>query len=277
MRTWLERIVPLGSAHLWLVDGVELAGKLLLILVLYAAVRWLAVRALDAVLNPLLARSRQEGPGGAARLETLAVLSRSSVRYALLFVLVVTLLSAVGIEITAILASAGVAGLAISFGAQRVVRDVLSGFFILLEDQFRVGEMVTLVNGPGLPLQTGAIVEMGLRVSRLTDLTGRLVTVANGDITTVVNHSRGPVTAAVEIGVPPGIPLARVQELAGTLVLPDSLFAGKAEVEGVAGADATRILVRVAAPAGPGMAPQAELALRGALADALRRGGIEIR
>src|SRR5438132_1368764 len=110
MRTWFDRIIPPGPAHLWLADGVDMGMRVLFILLLFSAARWVSSRALDAVMSPLLARARQEGPSNVARLQTLAALARSVVRYALLFVTVVTLLSAVGIEVTAILASAGVAG-----------------------------------------------------------------------------------------------------------------------------------------------------------------------
>ncbi|MGV3721664.1 MAG: SUMF1/EgtB/PvdO family nonheme iron enzyme, partial [Actinomycetota bacterium] len=82
---------------------------------------------------------------------TLEGLARSTTTYALLFLTVVTLLNSVGVPVATLLTGAGVAGLALSFGAQRVVRDVLTGAFILVEDQFRVGEVVTLVLTAGLP------------------------------------------------------------------------------------------------------------------------------
>jgi moderate conductance mechanosensitive channel len=277
MRNWLDQIIPQGALHLWLVDGVEFGVRLLLILLLYTVARWVTGRALDALMHPLSARARQEGPTSVTRLQTLEGLSRSAVRYALLFVMVVMLLGEAGIRVEAILASAGVAGLAISFGAQRLVRDVLTGFFFLLEDQFRVGEMVTLVTGPGLPQYTGNILEMGLRVTRLNDLTGKLVTVANGDITAVINHHRGPVTATVEVGVPVDAPLGRIRELVSGLPMSEELFAGEPQVEGVSSLEGGRMVVRIAAPAIPGKAPQAELALRQAVGEALRGEEIELK
>lgn len=277
MRSWLDRVVPPGAFHLAVVDAVELTGRVVLLLVLYLIARWLMRRGLDAVVGPLLARARQEGPTSVTRLQTLEGLARSAIGYTLLFVLIVTLLGELGVQVGAILTGAGVAGLAFSFGAQRLVRDVLTGFFLLLEDQFRVGEMVTLVTGAGLPQYTGNIVEMGLRVSRVTDLTGKLVTVANGDITAVINHSRSPVTATVELGVAPDAPLGKIRELVAALPLGSEMFSGEARVEGVASLDGTKMVVRVAAPAAPGMAPQAELVLRQTVGEALRAQEIELR
>ncbi|HEU4754712.1 MAG TPA: mechanosensitive ion channel family protein, partial [Armatimonadota bacterium] len=97
---------------------------MLIAALLFLLFRWLAVRALNAVMRPLLARAGRESDTGAARLKTLHGLAGSAVTYVLLFVAVVTLLGQVGINVAAILAGAGVAGLALSFGAQRLVRDV---------------------------------------------------------------------------------------------------------------------------------------------------------
>jgi len=276
MRSWLDQVVPQGGFHLPVVDGVEFASRLVLVLLLFLVGRWLSLRALDAVMGPLTARARQEGPTSVTRLQTLEGLSRSAVRYVLLFVLIVMFLGELGVRVEAIVASAGVAGLALSFGAQRLVRDVLTGFFMLLEDQFRVGEMVTLVSGPGLPQYTGNILEMGLRVTRMNDLTGKLVVIGNGDITAVINHNRGPVTATVEVGVGLDAQLGQIRELVSALPLDRELFAGPAVVEGVANLDGTKMVLRIAAPATPGKAPQAELALRQAIAEALRAHEIPV-
>lgn len=277
MRDWLENAISAGPWHARAVDASEAALKVLLAVFLFFLVRWLALRSIDAVMGPLQARARREGDTSLARLRTLEGLARSSITYVLLFVTGVTLLSHFNVNVAAILASAGVAGLALSFGAQRLVRDVLTGFFILLEDQFRIGEVVTLVLGPGLPQLNGTILEMGLRITRLEDLAGKVVSVGNGDIIAVINHHRGPVTATVEIGVDASASLERLRELIADLALPDPLFSGPSRVEGVTALEAEKMVVRVAAPARPGKAPEAELALRHAVAEALRRAEVGIR
>lgn len=277
MLEWLDRAIPQGPVHAWLVDLANAGLKALFTLVLFLVVRWLALRAISGLMFPLLARAQREGESSLGRLQTLEGITRSAVTYTLLFLALVTLVSQLGVNVTALLTGAGVAGLALSFGAQRLVRDVLTGFFMLLEDQLRVGEVVTLVGGPGLPQLSGTVLEMGLRVSRLKDISGKLVVIGNGDIVAVVNHSRGPITATVELGVAADASLAQAGDLVAAIELPDGMFSGQAVVEGVSSIEPERMVLRIAAPAQPGKAPEAELALRRAAGEALRAGGIEIR
>ena len=277
MRRWLDQILPTGSWHGWMVDVAEGGLKIAIAIIVFLVLRRLVLRALESVLLPILTRASGEDPTAVSRLKTLEGLARSSATYILLFGVVVTLLQSFNIQVTTLLAGAGVAGLALSFGAQRLVRDVLTGFFLLLEDQFRVGEVVSLMGIPGMAQANGTVLEMGLRTTRMTDLSGKLITISNGDIGAVINHSRGPVTATVEVGVPADVQLAQVREAMAALSLPEELFEGPAAVEGVTALEATRMVVRVAAPARAGRAPEAEMALRQAAGEALRQRGIEIR
>ncbi len=130
-----------------------------------------------------------------ARAKTLAVLLKSVVRYAVYFFVAITVLETLGVSAASIIAGAGVVGLAVGFGAQSLVRDVLSGFFIILEDQYDVGEYIEAV-GVG-----GVVEEVGLRVTRLRDFSGVLHIVPNGIIDKVSNHNRGPLRAMVDIKV----------------------------------------------------------------------------
>jgi small conductance mechanosensitive channel len=99
------------------------------------------------------------------------------------------------IEIGPLLAGVGVAGLAISFGAQSLVKDVISGFFILLENQFSVGDIVE-INGVG-----GVVERMTMRVVMLRDVQGTLHVIPNGSIGVVSNRTRGWSRAVLDIGV----------------------------------------------------------------------------
>lgn len=99
------------------------------------------------------------------------------------------------IEIGPLLAGVGVAGLAVSFGAQSLVKDLISGFFILFENQFGVGDVVT-INGIG-----GVVERMTLRVVMLRDLEGVLHVIPNGGITAVSNRTRGFSRSVVDVGV----------------------------------------------------------------------------
>ena len=104
-------------------------------------------------------------------------------------------LNELGISIAPILATAGVAGIAVGFGAQSLVKDYFSGFFILIEDQIRQGDVVVIAGLDGL------VEEVTLRYVRLRDFQGHVHFVPNGEIRTVTNRTRGYAQAVIEIGV----------------------------------------------------------------------------
>jgi len=112
-----------------------------------------------------------------------------------------------GVEIGPILASAGVAGLAIGFGAQNLVRDVISGFFLILENQVRVGD-VAVVNGTG-----GLVERVNFRTIVLRDLSGTVHVFPNGTITTLANLTREWSAYVFDIGVAYKEDVDRVMEI----------------------------------------------------------------
>ncbi|MDW7670718.1 MAG: mechanosensitive ion channel family protein [Bacillota bacterium] len=130
-----------------------------------------------------------------ARVNTLESLMTSVIKYTVYFIAGTTILNAVGVQIGAMIATAGVGGLALGFGAQNLVRDVITGFFILFENQFSVGDYVE-VDGSG-----GIVEEMALRVTKVRDFNGDLHIVPNGAITHVVNKSNGKMRAWVNISI----------------------------------------------------------------------------
>lgn len=105
------------------------------------------------------------------------------------------ILSVVGISIAPILATAGVLGIAVGFGAQSLVKDYFNGFFLLLEDQIRQGDVVEVAGKGGL------VEEMTLRYIRLRDYEGSVHIIPNGIVGTVTNRSRGYAYAVVDVGV----------------------------------------------------------------------------
>ena len=124
-------------------------------------------------------------------------------RYATTIVLSVVagtlVLDTIGISIAPILATAGVAGLAIGFGAQSLIKDYFTGFFLLLEDQVRQGDIVELAGKAGL------VEEVTLRYVRLRDGDGYVHFVPNGEIKLVTNRTRGFARAVVDVGVGYGV------------------------------------------------------------------------
>src|SRR5437016_13945941 len=109
------------------------------------------------------------------RAETLRHIVRSVVKGTLIVVVLVTIISELGFNIGPVLASAGIAGLAVGFGAQSLVKDVISGFFVLFEDQFGIGDVVKIGDF------TGVVERMTLRATVLRNLEGQVYVVPNGN------------------------------------------------------------------------------------------------
>ena len=126
-------------------------------------------------------RGRNDSGEFAKRAQTISALFRRTVTSLIWVVAVITALQQTGFDIAPLLATAGVAGLAVSFGAQNLVRDVFAGVFMLLEDQIRVGD-VAKINGTG-----GAVEQINLRTTRLRSLDGTVHIFPNGTITTLSN------------------------------------------------------------------------------------------
>ena len=228
------------------------ALEALLLLAFYALAR--------AVLGRLLARFERRlseaQPARASRLRTLAGMVGSLAQFALAFVFLVSSLSLVGVNVAAILGTASVAGLAVGFGAQKLVKDVITGFFLLLEDQYAVGEYVT-VGGV-----TGTVEDLGMRITRLRDDDGRLYILSNGDIATVCNHSRGSVTGTLDLPVSATADLAQATELLNAALAQNFASLGLSvapKIDGVAAIEAAKTTLRVvfAVPPGQRVAPYA--------------------
>ncbi len=161
---------------------------------LYLALR-LALGRVERMIDKTL-RDRQSMPREQEkRIRTIARIARGILVAIFWVVAAIVLLGEVGVEIGPILAAAGVAGLAVSFGAQSLVKDVISGFFILAEDQVRIGD-VAVVNGTG-----GLVEQINLRTIVLRDLAGAVHVFPNGSITTLANLTKDWSGYVFNIGV----------------------------------------------------------------------------
>ena len=167
---------------------------------------------------------RRTGPDEVARVETLALVFRHFTS-AVIFVVAGTLiLDAVGISIAPILATAGVAGLAIGFGAQSLIKDYFTGFFLLLEDQVRQGDVVEIAG------KAGVVEEVTLRYVRLRDGDGYVHFIPNGEIKLVSNRTRGFARAVVDVGVGYGVDIDRalgVMREVGQAMRADAKWSGR--------------------------------------------------
>lgn len=117
---------------------------------------------------------------------TLKRVLKNLTHYLLVFLSIMMIFSEIGINVASILAAAGVIGLAVSFGAQALIKDIFAGFFIIFEDQYGVGEYVTVNDR-----FTGIVELVGLRTTKLRGDSGELIVIPNGSITDVVNFCRG--------------------------------------------------------------------------------------
>ena len=122
------------------------------------------------------------------RSETLHKLIRSAIRYTIYFIAFFQILSTLGINTTSIVASAGIASVAIGFGAQSLVKDIISGFFSILEGQFDVGDEVKLYNQAAF-IAGGSVMSLGLRSTKIRSGNGEIYFIPNGSINQVINYS----------------------------------------------------------------------------------------
>jgi small conductance mechanosensitive channel len=142
------------------------------------------------------------------RAQTIGSVLKSTVSIILLIWISLSILSVVGVNIAPFIASAGVIGLAIGFGAQNLVRDFVTGVFMLLEDQYGVGDTIDLGEA------VGEVQSVGLRITTLRDIDGTLWYVRNGEIARVGNMSQGYAVARIEVPVAPTADVDRAEQVA---------------------------------------------------------------
>ena len=197
------------------VSGARIAGIVLL--------AWLAVAVARKGIRTLRMRisTRLDDREAAKRAETLGRVFRYLVAVVVTLIAGMLVLAELGVSVAPILGAAGVVGLAVGFGAQSLVKDFFTGFFLLLENQIRQGDVVRLGEHAGL------VEELTLRYVQLRDYDGNVHFVPNGTITTVVNMSRGYAQAVIDVGVGYGTDLDEaiaVMREVGTELREDAAF-----------------------------------------------------
>ncbi len=145
--------------------------------------------------NVLLRTGDQWSLRADARIQTLTIVARSLVSLLVWFVALVWILEVIGVNLGPLIAGAGIAGVALGFGAQNIVRDFLSGFFLIVEDQFGVGDIVDLGEA------AGTVEKITLRSTRLRDVQGVVWHVPNGEILRVANQSQEWARALLDVQV----------------------------------------------------------------------------
>lgn len=178
------------------------------------------------------------------RLQTLEKLLLNVFSYVLFFIIAFNILESLGFHLAPLLAAAGVVGLAIGFGAQGLVSDVVTGFFLLLERQLEVGDYVSAGGVDGI------VEELGFRTTQIRGFDGTLHYLSNRNITNVDNHSRGNMRALVDLTIPAAEKnteetIAMVQDALESFSHPALI--SKPEVVGVLSDDLTTTIIRIIA------------------------------
>lgn len=171
-------------------------------IILVLLITWMGMKVLRSFIRrvekQLVKKSQKEGEPPSEsqkRIETIVRLMRQAFMLSLWIIALLVILREIGVEIGPIIAGAGIVGLAVGFGAQNLVRDIISGFFILLENQVRVGD-VAIINGTG-----GLVEKIKFRTIVLRDLSGVVHIFPNGTITTLSNMTNEWSAYVFEIGV----------------------------------------------------------------------------
>jgi moderate conductance mechanosensitive channel len=188
-----------------------------------------------------------------------------------------------GVPLSGFVAPAAVVGVALGFGAQRVVQDVLAGFFMVAEHQYGFGDLVRLnVNGVSTPV-TGTVEDTTLRITRVRTADGEVVTTPNGQIVQVINLSRDWARAVIDVPVPTSANVATVSDLlakVGAAAYADESLHGllldRPAVMGVESMDIDQFKIRVVARSMPGKQFEVGRALRARITAALLREGISV-
>jgi small conductance mechanosensitive channel len=168
---------------------------------------WILQRIYDAVVAIFVPKKAQTG--------TTMLLLKSAVRYLTGFIGVIFILTAWGVDSVTLLASIGLIGLVISFGAQSIVEDIISGLFLIIEKQFAVGDIILIDDF------RGKVVEIGLRTTKFLDLANAdLKIVNNSQVKNVINASVNASTAVTEVGIAYEEDLEKVEALIASDFIP---------------------------------------------------------
>lgn len=183
--------ILLESTKVWLLNhGIPI--------VLIVILAWIARKILKIAIKRFEKSLEQEGVVTSERVKrakTLSGIISTSISAIIYAVALMMLITECGVNIAPLIAGAGIAGLAIGFGAQSLVKDVISGFFLIMEDQIRVGDVANVAGVGGL------VESINLRTTRLRDLEGKVHIIPNGSIVVATNLTKDWSRALVEIGV----------------------------------------------------------------------------
>lgn len=219
---------------------IQVAVRIVLIFVFSRIAKMVLYRLIDHFANP---KASKRFKLRTRRVQTVGKLMKNTVSYVLNFIVILLILGEFHINLAPLLAGAGVVGLAIGFGAQSLVKDVISGFFIIFEDHFSVGDVIETGKF------RGTVEMIGLRSTRLKSWTGEVFIIPNGMITDVTNFSVNNSLAVVDVSIAATQQLDEAMErVRGVLSrFEDANLVGRPELLGVQTMTASDVVLRVTA------------------------------
>jgi len=261
------------AAYDWqdlLIKGGAIALRLLFILIAYILVKKIA----RSFIKKLFAAFEEKHSLSTGRAHTLESLTLNIVSYLLLFILFVTILQIFGIKATAILAGAGIIGVAVGIGAQGLVNDIVTGFFLLLEKQLDVGDSITVGEF------SGTVEQIGLRTTQLRSPDGTLNYLPNREITALSNHSRGDMQALVDVFISADNNIAQtleiLQNVCDGIKTAHRTITDGPNVIGIQSLGPTTITIRIIAKTINNEQWSIERLIRQAVKEALDKNGIKL-
>ncbi|HET6258912.1 MAG TPA: mechanosensitive ion channel family protein [Pseudonocardia sp.] len=269
-----------GTLHIALIVALACAGRFLI----HRAITRVVDGATNSRITQIVGRKPRLGTNGSAgpvsqrraqRARTIGSVLRSLSSAVVLLIGSIMVLGEFGVALGPILASAGIVGVAVGFGAQNLVRDFLSGVFMLLEDQYGVGDIVDLGEA------SGVVESVGLRITTVRDVNGTVWYVRNGEILRVGNKSQGYAVAVVDVPLAHSADIAQAIELvaetatervAATDVVESVLETP--EVLGVERVGPEGVTLRMTVKVKPGQQFAVQRALNAAITNALDHAGV---
>ncbi|HZJ82812.1 MAG TPA: mechanosensitive ion channel family protein, partial [Clostridia bacterium] len=180
----------------WTIENYMVIGFKVLKIALIWALASMLIRIAKFIVNGFFeGQAKSRFSVNKKKNDTLNALTQSILGYVIYFIAIIMILGEMGINTASIIATAGIGGLAIGFGAQSLVKDIITGFFIIFEDQYSVGDFIKIEE------ISGTVEEIGLRITKLRGFKGDINIIPNGEISTVTNYSRGNSAAIVDMSI----------------------------------------------------------------------------
>lgn len=288
----VENVVDnISDTNFWLDEVLPIAIRVGVILVLAFVVRWLLIRAVDKLVERRVSKQLAEADATAStpaeaiiaakrsaqRAETLGSLFRNIITITVYSLAGLLILAELGFNLAPLIAGAGILGVALGFGAQSLVADFISGIFILMEDQYGVGDVVDVGDA------TGTVEEVQLRVTKIRAIDGVLWFVRNGEIMRVGNMSQDWSRTVLDVAIAYGADVKKAKEIMreiGEALDVDPDYGDKVleapEVWGVEDLGADAVVIRMVVKTKPGEQWAASRVLRERIKAAFDAAGIEI-